>query len=289
MKNEDLPADDQADARSLSDVSAEFMQTEKLAAIGQLAAGVAHEINNPIGYVYSNLRTLAGYLADLRQIIDAIDHVSDLEALRQLKKTLDYDFIRNDVNGLLSESAEGIERVKQIISALKDFSRKDEMCLQQVDLHNAIETTLSVAWNELKYKAEITKEFGDLPLVTCHRGQINQVLMNLLVNAAQAIEGFGKITVRTGVSEDRVWIDIADTGTGIDPMLVNRIFEPFYTTKGVGQGTGLGLALAHHIVHQHGGEIKVTSEPGVGSCFTVWLPIAGPSGVSSEGSDYEKQ
>lgn len=272
----------QALIKKLEDVSAEFVQTEKMAAIGQLAAGVAHEINNPIGYVYSNLQTLASYVTDLQQMIDAIDVVSDVDELKQLKKTLDYDFLRGDVSDLLKESAEGIERVKHIITALKDFSRKDDLALQPVDIHKALETTLSVAWNEIKYKAEVVKNFSDIPPVICHLGQVNQVFMNLLVNAAQAIEDFGTVTVSTSVENDMVAIRIADNGGGIAPDQLNRVFEPFFTTKPVGEGTGLGLALAYNIVRKHGGDLKVSSELGVGSQFTVLLPIAGPDSRSNE-------
>lgn len=262
--------------RKLEEVSAEFVQTEKMAAIGQLAAGVAHEINNPIGYVYSNLQTLAGYLDDLRQIIEAIDVVDDIAELKKLKQTLDYEFLRTDVGELLQESAQGIERVKQIITALKDFSRKDDVELQSVDLHQALETTLSVAWNEIKYKAEVHKEFGEIPPVVCHLGQINQVFMNLLVNAAQAIEGFGTISIATGVTGNQVWVRIKDSGKGIDDAVMPRIFEPFFTTKPVGEGTGLGLALTYNIMRKHGGEINVSTSAGEGTTFSVWLPIAGP-------------
>lgn len=260
----------------LEDVSAEFVQTEKMAAIGQLAAGVAHEINNPIGYVYSNLQTLAGYLDDLRQIIEAIDQVSHISELQQLKQTLDYEFLRTDVSDLLRESAEGIERVKHIITALKDFSRRDDFELQPCDLHKAIESTLSVAWNEIKYKAEVQRHFADIPDVVCHVGQINQVLMNLLVNAAQAIDNYGRIDISTGVEDDCVWVKIEDNGRGISAEHMPRIFEPFFTSKPVGEGTGLGLALAYNIVRKHGGEIRVESTPQEGTSFTMLLPIQGP-------------
>lgn len=260
----------------LEDVSAEFVQTEKMAAIGQLAAGVAHEINNPIGYVYSNLQTLAGYLDDLRQIIEAIDQVAHISELQQLKQTLDYEFLRTDVSDLLRESAEGIERVKHIITALKDFSRRDDFELQACDLHKAIESTLSVAWNEIKYKAEVQRHFADIPDVVCHVGQINQVLMNLLINAAQAIDNYGRIDISTGIEGNCVWVKIEDNGRGISAEHMPRIFEPFFTSKPVGEGTGLGLALAYNIVRKHGGEIRVESTPQEGTAFTMLLPIQGP-------------
>ncbi|WP_241974364.1 sensor histidine kinase [Aliidiomarina minuta] len=257
----------------LESVNAQFVQTEKMAAIGQLAAGVAHEINNPIGYVYSNLQTLAGYLGDLRQIIEAIDQVSEIEELKILKNTLDYEFIRNDVSDLMSESAQGIERVKHIITALKDFSRSDDEKTESSDLQQALESTLSVVWNELKYKAEVETDYGELPLVECNLGQINQVFMNLLLNAAQSIDDFGIIKVSTRSLNNRVEIRVEDSGHGIEPEHRSRIFEPFFTTKPVGEGTGLGLPLAYNIIKKHGGSIELESTPGKGTAFTVSLPV----------------
>lgn len=257
----------------LESVNAQFVQTEKMAAIGQLAAGVAHEINNPIGYVYSNLQTLAGYQDDIRQIIEAIDHVSEIEELKTLKSTLDYEFIRNDVSDLMNESAQGIERVKHIITALKDFSRSDDERTEASDLQQAMESTLSVVWNELKYKAEVETDFVKLPLVDCNLGQINQVFMNLLLNAAQSIEGFGKIKISTRALDNRVEVIVEDSGYGIKPEHRSRIFEPFFTTKPVGEGTGLGLPLAYNIIKKHGGSIELESTPGKGTQFVVSLPI----------------
>ncbi|RUO31258.1 sensor histidine kinase [Aliidiomarina soli] len=268
--------------RKLEDVNSNFVQTEKMAAIGQLAAGVAHEINNPIGYVYSNLQTMAEYVDDLRQIIEAIDHVDSVDELKRLKKTLDYDFIRTDVSALLRESEEGIERVKHIITALKDFSRQDECEMQRANINKAVETTISVAWNELKYKAEVHTSLADIPDVCCNLGQINQVFMNLLVNAAQAIEKFGNIYVETVVAGDTVEISIRDDGSGISDEQMPRIFEPFYTSKPVGEGTGLGLALTYNIVKKHGGTLRVDSKVGQGTCFTVVLPVAGIQQAQTE-------
>lgn len=263
----------------LESVNGSFVQTEKMAAIGQLAAGVAHEINNPIGYVYSNLQTLAEYVVDLRQIIEAIDNVSAIDELKTLKTTLDYEFIRSDISALLKESEEGIERVKHIITALKDFSRKDDTSTQPADINKALETTISVAWNELKYKAQVHKCLTDIPLVNCNIGQLNQVFMNLLVNAAQAIEKFGNIYVSTEAADGKVMIRIEDDGPGISAEHLPRIFEPFYTSKPVGEGTGLGLALTYNIVKKHGGQIEVNSTAGQGCCFTVTLPLDGPNTV----------
>lgn len=263
--------------RRLEQANAQLMQSEKLAAIGQLAAGVAHEINNPIGYVFSNLKSLAGYVRDLLRIIDAVDGAASLDEVRQLKRSLEYDYIRNDVEALIGESEDGIERVKRIITALKDFSHMEEDEFQLAELHRGLETTLNMVNNELKYKADVIKEYGQLPEIECIPSQINQVLMNLLVNAAHAIEHFGRITLRSGHEGGWVWLEVEDNGAGIAPHLLNRIYEPFFTTKPIGKGTGLGLSLSYNIVQKHHGRIEVNSEPGQGTRFRVWLPVRQPT------------
>ncbi|WP_240455523.1 ATP-binding protein [Halomonas faecis] len=268
--------------RDLEQANSQLLQSEKLASIGQLAAGVAHEINNPIGYVFSNLKTLADYVRDLLEIVDASDRVTCLEELQALKKQLDYGYIREDVRALISESEEGIERVKSIITALKDFSHIDEEDFVAADLHRGLETTLSLVNNELKYKAEVVKEYGELPAVECLPSQINQVALNLLTNAVQAIDGRGRIVIRTGCDTERAWFEIEDTGHGIPAEHRERLFEPFFTTKPVGEGTGLGLALSWSIVQKHGGHIDVSSDPDQGSRFRVWLPIHQPRAPQPE-------
>ena len=269
--------------RKLEAANSQLLQSEKMAAIGQLAAGVAHEINNPIGYVFSNLKTLDGYVHDLLKIIDAVDGATSLDDVRQLKRSLEYDYIRGDVEALISESEDGLGRVKQIISALKDFSHIEEEEFRLADLHRGLDSTLNVVSNELKYKAEVIKEYGELPEVECITSQINQVVMNLLVNAAHAIEQFGRITLRTAYEGDWAWIEVEDTGKGIEPALLNRIYEPFFTTKPVGKGTGLGLALSYSIVQKHHGRIEVHSEVGKGTRFRVWLPRLQPTAPQQVG------
>ncbi len=253
-----------------------LIRSDKLAGIGQLAAGVAHEINNPVGYVFSNLRTLAGYVTDLLKIIDAVDQAQSIEEVRRLKLNLDYAYVRGDVEALIHESGEGIDRVKQIISALQDFCHIDLEVFSLADLHHGLNTTLSVAANKIKYKADVIKKYGNLPEIQCNASQINQVILNLLVNAAQAIEQEGTITVRTGKEGGEVWFEVQDTGKGIEPAVMPRVFEPFFTTKPVGEGTGLGLALSYRIVQKHHGRIDVFSEVGNGTRIRVWLPIAQP-------------
>ena len=260
----------------LEQANRQLLQSEKLAAIGQLAAGVAHEINNPVGYVYSNLQSLEGYLTDLFRLTDAVDSAKSLEDLRLIKQNIDYDYLRDDLKDLLAESREGIERVKNIISAMKDFSHIEEEEFKLANLHRGIESTLNMVNNELKYKAEVIREFSELPEVECIMSQLNQVIMNLLVNASHAIDEFGKITVRTRHIDDNVEIEVEDTGNGISEEHLNRIFEPFFTTKPIGKGTGLGLSLSFNIIEKHNGQIQVSSTPGQGTCFRITLPVTQP-------------
>jgi signal transduction histidine kinase len=255
-----------------------------MASIGQLAAGVAHEINNPIGYVQSNISSLERYLDELFLVLEAyekaessLDETSSRE-ISNIRQQVDIDFLKKDVRALLLESHEGIGRVKNIVQNLKDFSHVDSKEKWQLDdIHQGLESTLNVVWNELKYKCTVVREYGELPLVECVLPQLNQVFMNLLVNASQSIEEKGTITLRTGAEGDRVWIDVADTGSGIPPEIVPRLFDPFFTTKPVGKGTGLGLSVSYNIVKKHHGEITVNSTPGSGSAFRVWLPVRQPA------------
>ena len=265
----------------LKEAQNRLLQSEKLASVGQLAAGVAHEINNPVGYIKSNLGTLRRYLDDLILVMDAyqavdaalVDHPEIIDKLRTLKEKVDLEYLKQDVQDLLRESEEGVERVQGIVQDLKDFSHVDEAEWQWADLHKGLESTLNIVRNELKYKADVVKEYGNLPLVECIPSQINQVFTNLLVNASQAIEEHGSITIRTGHDGDEVWVSVADTGRGIASENLQRIFDPFFTTKPVGKGTGLGLSLSYGIVHTHNGRIEVDSQVGRGTTFTVRLPV----------------
>jgi hemerythrin-like metal-binding protein len=259
--------------QKVDEAQSQLLQSEKMASIGQLAAGVAHEINNPVGFVNSNLGTLKTYVGQLLELIDAYEAGTVTDALR---KESDLGFLRQDIADLVKESQDGLDRVKKIVSNLKDFSHVDEAEWQEADINGGLESTLNVVWNEIKYKATVVREFGTLPPVRCIPAQINQVLMNLLVNAAQAIEKQGTITLRSGVDGDWAWIEVADTGKGMKPEVQKRIFEPFYTTKPVGKGTGLGLSLSYDIVTKHGGSFIVNSKPGEGSTFRVTLPVRGP-------------
>ena len=268
--------------RQLSTAQQQLLQAEKLASIGQLAAGVAHEINNPIGYIFSNFGTLQTYLVQLfdmlgayQQAESAIGEPAVAERLRAMRDTIDLDFLREDIPTLMSESKEGIVRVRHIVQDLKDFSRVDaNQEWVWADLHQGIDSTLNIVSNEVKYKADVVKHYGQIPAIECLPLQINQVVMNLVVNAAHAIGSErGLITVSTGLDGDEVWIAVADTGSGIAPDTLSRIFDPFFTTKAVGKGTGLGLSLAYGIVQKHRGRIAVESEPGKGTLFRIHLPI----------------
>ena len=266
--------------KKLEDAHVQLLQSEKMASIGQLAAGVAHEINNPVGYVYSNIGSLEKYLHDFMRMLDAYEQAEPALAeparaeVQRIRADLDLAFLKQDVLSLLGESREGINRVRKIVQDLKDFSRvgsADEW--QWSDLHAGLDSTLNIVWNELKYKTTVEKHYGELPQVYCLPSQINQVFMNLLVNAAHAIDTHGVVTLRTARAGDEVWIEVEDTGAGIAPENLKRIFDPFFTTKPVGKGTGLGLSVSYSIVQKHQGRIEVRSEAGKGSAFRVWLPI----------------
>jgi len=266
----------------LSRAQEQLLQSEKLASIGQLAAGVAHEINNPISFVFSNFGTLQTYLVDLMRVLVRYEQaeklISDPEVVKQiavLRKQVDLEFLMQDVPVLMSESREGIERVRKIVQDLKDFSRVDaHQDWQWVNLHHGIDSTLNIVNNEVKYKANIVKEYGEIPEVECLPSQINQVIMNIVVNGAHAISGpRGRITIRTGTAEGQVWIEIADNGCGIPKAIQSRIFDPFFTTKPIGSGTGLGLSLSYGIIKKHNGKISVQSDPGQGTVFRIELPI----------------
>jgi len=273
----------QANAR-LEDAQNQLLQSEKMASIGQLAAGVAHEINNPVGFVASNLGTLRRYIDAMMQLNSCygeLDRAVLPEALRSRIQTLeqdaDFEFIEEDLPQLLRESDDGLSRVKKIVQDLKDFSRVDQADWQDADLNQGLESTLNVVRHEIKYKVEVRRDYGQLPPVRCLAAQLNQVFMNLIVNAAHAMPGQGLLQLRTESLGDWVCISVRDNGQGMPPEVMRRIFDPFFTTKPVGQGTGLGLSLSFSIVKKHGGRIEVESEPGVGSCFKVWIPVQGPS------------
>ena len=266
----------------------QLVNSEKMASIGQLTAGVAHEINNPVGYLNSNLTTLSQYVGDLLRMVAAYETampaVADAairEQIEQLKQETDLVFLLEDIPKLVSESREGTQRVRKIVQDLKDFAHAgNNEEWQWIDLRNSLERTLNIVHNELKYKAEVVQAYDDLPEIRCLPGQLNQVFMNLLVNAGHAIKEHGKVRLSARPMGEQVWMEISDTGCGMPPDVLAHIFEPFFTTKPVGKGTGLGLSISYGIVKKHGGTIEVESEPGHGTTFRIKLPISGPNEVS---------
>ncbi|QNM96604.1 response regulator [Chitinimonas koreensis] len=257
-------------------------QADKLASIGQLAAGIAHEINNPISFVFANLGVLEDYVVQLFALIAAYEAAeSRLGAppqraeLARLRERIQLEFLKEDVPALLEQTLDGIGRVRQIVQDLRDFSHVDgNHDWQWADLHRGIDTTLNIIGRELKDKAELVKDYGPIPEVECLPSQLNQVVMNLATNAAQAIGAErGRIVIRTGVAGEQVWLEISDNGTGIPEENLPRIFDPFFTTKPIGKGTGLGLSLSYGIVQKHRGRIEVESVVGQGTTFRVMLPI----------------
>lgn len=291
--------------RRLKQNQAQLVQSEKMASIGQLAAGVAHEINNPVGFINSNLTTLDEYRRDLTTLINnylELEQLADrepalsnnhdlagaLEAIRNSKEKMDIDFVLGDFDKIIAESKEGTDRIKKIVQDLKDFSHVDQAELKWANLNKGLESTLNIVWNEIKYKATVKKDYGDIPEVYCYPQQINQVVMNILVNAAHAIEDKGEIKISTAYidgAEPMVEIRISDTGKGIPPENLPKIFDPFFTTKPVGKGTGLGLSMAYSIIKKHDGEIKVESEVGKGTTFVIELPVNGPRTKEGDTSD----
>ena len=271
----------------LNQTQQQLVQQEKLASIGQLAAGVAHEINNPIGFVLSNVTSLSEYAETFIQLIKEYEILVEnlscgnrdkardaMETIRDIKKTEDVAFMLDDIEELVKDSLDGMERVRSIVAGLKSFARVDDQSeLKEADINDCIKSTLKVVWNELKYKCEVKTNYGDLPIVECYPGQLNQVFMNLLVNASHAIEKKGVIEVETGRIDDNIFIKVTDNGSGIDPENISKLFNPFFTTKEVGKGTGLGLSISYGIIQKHNGELLVESEVGVGTTFTINLPV----------------
>ncbi|WP_421863369.1 ATP-binding protein [Motiliproteus sp.] len=265
----------------LKQAQAQLVQSEKMAGIGQLAAGVAHEINNPVGFVASNLNTFERYVEQLLEALNAHERLlADAHSLEQLREQVDQTaeqqdlaFLREDVGCVIAETQDGIRRIKRIVADLKGFARDSEDEWEIADLHQELERTLNLVNNELKYHCTLHKHYDALPQIECIASELNQVLVNLLVNAAQAIPEKGNITLRTGVEGNRIWLEVEDDGKGIDLADLDRVFEPFFTTKPVGKGTGLGLSISYGIIKKHNGTIEVRSRKGEGSCFRLTLPI----------------
>lgn len=268
----------------------QLIRSEKMASIGQLAAGMVHEINNPVGFINSNLNVLTGYDNDTRSLIAKYrafisglkDRLTkegrasisdDLDQIAALEKEIDIDFILDDTPSLIKECKEGTERIEKIVLDLKDFAHPGEQEPKYADINRGLDSTVNVVWNELKYKAKVTKEYGNLPEVRCYPQQLNQVFVNTLVNAAQAIEKQGEIKIVTMADNGFVKIKISDTGGGIPKENISKIFDPFFTTKQVGKGTGLGMNVALNIIKKHKGTIDVESTVGKGTTFIIRVPV----------------
>mgnify|MGYP002150576692 CR=1 FL=1 len=271
----------------LKQTQAKLVHTEKLASLGQLAAGVAHEINNPIAFITNNLTTLSEYVLVYKSLIEHYDEYIEHSSehlnhsdLREIKRKVDtikskenLEFLNDDVENLLSETIVGTHRVSKIVAGLRDFSHTDNTELEPVDINECIESALMVANNEVKYKCKVKKDLSPIPLLACNKGKINQVLLNFIINAGQSIINEGTITIRSRLKDDEVIIEISDDGEGIKKENIDKLFDPFFTTKPVGQGTGLGLSISHGIIEEHHGYITVESKVGVGTTFQVHLPI----------------
>lgn len=268
--------------RDLQNAQLQLVQSEKLASLGQLVAGVAHEINNPVNFISSGLPPLRRNIDDLIRLVHKYSKLSSLKPeqledfvreVEAFKEEIGYEEAINGIYNMLESIREGVQRTVRIIRDLRNFSRPDEAELKEVNLHDGLESTLNLLSNPYKNRIEVIREYGDIPLVECYAGQINQVFMNLLVNASQAIKDTGQVRIKTWCVEDKVKISIKDSGSGIPQEIIGKIFDPFFTTKQVGEGTGLGLSISYGIIQKHQGKIEVRSEVGVGSEFIITLPI----------------
>jgi signal transduction histidine kinase len=274
----------------LKDTQAQLVHSEKMASLGQLVAGVAHEINNPLNFVVNGVGPLKEAIGDVLEVLERSRSLgslseADRRCLAELEEEVDLVGSVDCVSDLMGAIEEGARRAAVIVQHLRSFSRLDEAELKRANIHDGIEGSLSLMRPRLRDRIEIVREFGDVPEFDCRPAHLNQVFMNLLSNAEQAIEGKGTITIRTGVEGKRIFVEVADTGCGIDEQNLDRIFEPFFTTKDVGRGTGLGLSISFGIVESHNGSIEVQTEKGKGSTFTVWIPLVPPGIAESVPGD----
>lgn len=244
----------------LRETQSQLIQSEKMSSLGQLVAGVAHELNNPIGYLYANMKELQKYIDLLKQSEEG-------------KLGIAPEYLKEDIKQVIEESMEGSERVKSIVENLRKFSRLDEAKFKYADIHEGLESTIMLVKKELGDKIKIHKKFSNIPLISCMPGQLNQVFLNLLLNSIQAIEDEGNIWISTTIKDDKVHIKFKDDGRGIPKKSLDKIFEPFFTTKPVGMGTGLGLSISYGIIQEHGGDIIVKSKKKIGTTFTIIIPF----------------
>jgi signal transduction histidine kinase len=271
----------------LKESQTQLVQSEKMASLGQMVAGVAHELNTPLGYVKNNVQLLRELSTPLFDLADAqavlADCLSDpncddvrldsaLQAAAEARDLASPELLMEDFGQLFSDTLYGLEQIAELVVGLKDFARLDRAMSEEVDLNDCIRSALVIARNGIKDKAEIVLQLAELPRIPCAPSQINQVLLNLLNNAAQAIDGFGQILLKTWADDSAVFVSLQDSGRGMSPEVLARIFDPFFTTKPVGQGTGLGLSISYKIIQDHGGQIRAASEPGRGTRFLIRLP-----------------
>ncbi|KHD88478.1 MAG: histidine kinase [Bdellovibrio sp. ArHS] len=269
--------------KELKDTQTKLVHSAKMVSLGQLVAGVAHELNNPIGFIYSNMTHLKEYSEKLIQIAEVAE--KDPKKLPQVKEEYEFDYIVKDLPKLVASCQDGARRTRDIVLGLRNFSRLEEAKLQEIDVHQSLDTTLNLLQGEIKNRLEVHRQYEPIPMIHCYASQINQVFMNILSNAVQAIEGTGHIWISTtalkdykGSKDRRGWVQISiqDSGKGMSAETLEKIFDPFFTTKGVGQGTGLGLSISYGIIQNHGGEIQARSEVGVGTEFIVIIPVYPP-------------
>lgn len=259
-----------------------LLHNEKMASLGVLSAGVAHEINNPIGFIFSNFCTMSEGMTDIQTFVGTMDQVicsgADGDAIRTAwregQTRHDVEYLLADFESLTSETIEGLERVKQIVADLKSFTREDSGDMDLVDINECVRGAVNILSNQTKYHAQVHVEYGDIGKVRGYFGKLNQVFTNMIANANQAVDENGDIHIATRSQGDWVEIMFKDNGHGISEENMKLLFTPFFTTKPVGQGTGLGLSISHGFIEEHGGEIKVVSEVGVGTTFTISLPVA---------------
>jgi signal transduction histidine kinase len=262
----------------LERLQAQLVHTEKMASLGQLAAGIAHELNNPAGFIYGNMDILGGHLSQLRDLLGAYDTVTltadDTHTVNSLKTQIRYEKLIGDLDSIIADCREGSERICDVVKNLRLFSRLDEAEIKKIDIHSGIDSTVRLLSRYFSGgQVSLRRDYSELPLINCYAGQLNQVWMNLLVNAAQAVSDHGEVSIATKLDEDSVVVAISDSGSGIPEDQLSRIFDPFFTTKPVGEGTGLGLSISYGIIKRHRGTIKVESRVGAGTTFTVRIPI----------------
>jgi len=266
---------------SLKEHKAQLLHQEKLASIGQLSAGVAHEINNPTSFVLSNINSIASYIDSFKAYCSQLEEIaldqnksySDKKhTIDETRAKLDIEFLSEDVNEAFTDSVEGLTRIQDIVASLKGFARTDATGKETMSVNSCIESTLKLVQSELKYKADLQLELNDLPNIKGRPGEISQVILNLLTNAIDAVDSSGLIKIKTEVGNNCVSISVSDNGDGIEDEQLNKVFDPFFTTKETGKGTGLGLSISHSIIQQHGGTMRVASTKGKGTTFHISLP-----------------